>query len=266
MRGPDDSSSAEGREENLPWPEGLSRREESDPGPPGLSRREESAPGPPALSRRAVLAEERATRRYVREVVARTRVAERDLDDVVQEVMFAAARSAHRFRVPEGCTPEEARRAWLRGIVERRVAYHRRQQARLRNIDLRAEPPGGDWHGPGAAPDAESVALARAGVAALEEGLAALLETAPALHAVVVAHTLEERAMERVAAEVGVRVNTAWNRLRLGKKALRALLRREGSPPAVTVCAWMDPAAAPANRRAGKERPATSRRESGGRQ
>lgn len=227
---------------------------------------QEAPPRPGGLSRRAALAEERATRRYVREVVARMRVAERDLDDVVQEVMFAAARAAHRFRVPEGCTAEEARRAWLRGIAERRVAYHRRQQARLRKLELRAEPPGGDWHGPGAAPDAESVALARAGVVALEEGLAALLETAPALHAVVVAHALEERPMERVAADAGVRVNTAWNRLRLGKKALRALLRREGATPSVTVCAWMEPGAAPAGRGPGKERLATSRSEPGGRQ
>jgi DNA-directed RNA polymerase specialized sigma24 family protein len=192
---------------------------------PGKAVAQASAPprrGP------AITEDERAERCLVRALVAGARVPRQDAEDVVQEVMLGAARSAHRFFVPEGATREEARSAWLGGIVMRCVAYHRRARARDGELDWQAEVPSGDWHGEGFAPSAEGLALARTKEVVLREGLALLGEAAPAVHAVVVAHHLGEMPVERVAALFGIPTNTAWDRLRRGREGLRGFCRRAG--------------------------------------
>lgn len=178
----------------------------------------------PAVSR-----EEHEERRLVHKLVSGSRVPPDEVEDVVQEVMIAAARSAGRFLVPEGSTREGARAAWLRGIVARCVRFHRRVRGRRSRLDLRPDVPSGDWHGIAASPCAETLALARTSVVILNDGLALLREAAPAEHAVVLAYELEELPMDEVATLFGIRLNTAWNRLRRGRAVLRAHFQRAAS-------------------------------------
>lgn len=89
--------------------------------------------------------------------------------------------------------------------------------------------PSGDWHGIAVSPGAEALALARTPVVILNDGLALLRETAPDDHAVVLAYELDELPMNEVAAFLGIRLNTAWNRLRRGRAVLRAHFQRAAS-------------------------------------
>jgi DNA-directed RNA polymerase specialized sigma24 family protein len=161
-------------------------------------------------------------RRLIRNVVSAQHVAHSDVEDIVQEVMIAAAGSAHTFSVPQGWTLPRARSAWLRAIALRSVARYWRRRMRDDRLDFRADVPSGNWHGPGFAPSAEALALARTAIVRLHDGLSLLRESAPAVHAVVAAHDLDELPIGRVAALLGITESTAWNRLHLGRQALRA--------------------------------------------
>lgn len=178
----------------------------------------------PAVSR-----EEHDERRFVHKLVSGSRVLADDVEDVVQEVMIAAERSAGRFLVPEGSTREGARAAWLRGIVARCVSHHWRGRGRRSRLDLRPDVPSGDWHGIAVSPGEEALALARTPVVILNDGLALLRQAAPDDHAVVLAYELDELPMNEVAALLGIRMNTAWSRLRRGRAALRAHFQRAAS-------------------------------------
>jgi DNA-directed RNA polymerase specialized sigma24 family protein len=226
--------------------EGGGMKDDDRPAPPRWDPWDPEAARPPGAGQRgralAVSKQDRAERRLVERFVLAAHVASSDVEDVIQEVMIAAARAEHRFSVPEGSHADEARSAWLRGIAARCVAHHFRKLARRGPIDLRPDMPSGDWHGRGVVPSAEELALARTDHVLLHDGLALLRETAPHAHAVVVAHELDELPMDRVAATFGLRVNTAWNRLRIGRTALREHLhqtvtepvaRRPAVPPAL---------------------------------
>lgn len=184
----------------------------------------------PAVSR-----EQRRERRSIERLVSNLNVPRRDVDDVVQEVMIAAVRAERRFSVPEGADREEARSAWLGGITFRCVANYWRKRARHADLHFQPDVPSGNWHGPASSPSAEALALSRTALVVLLEALSLLQRTAPATHAVVVAHDLDEVPIPEVAAQLGINIHTAWNRLRLGREALRAHFRRsamEEPPPA----------------------------------
>jgi RNA polymerase sigma-70 factor (ECF subfamily) len=175
--------------------------------------------------------EEEEEREAVCWLVTALHVPPSDVEDIVQEVLIAAHRSAHRVVVLEGSTPAAARMAWLRGITLRKVANYRRKRAIHSALELRADVPSGDWHGRATSPSAEDLAGAQATIAMLHECLARLQAEAPAMHAVIVAYELEEMSMADVAALLGISINTAWNRLRLGRQALRAQLAAAAKAP-----------------------------------
>lgn len=176
---------------------------------------------------RTVSREEKKARRHARRVVATFGVPPGDVDDLVQEVMFAASRSTHLFSVPVGRTEAAARSAWLRKITARRVARYRWRRALDSCVELRPDVPSGDWLGRRTAPSPEVLLLRYALFTILHEGLAQLRRTAPEQHAVLVAHVLEERPMRRIAGDLGLSVPVAWNRLHRAKAALRAHLLGE---------------------------------------
>ncbi|MEZ4297004.1 MAG: hypothetical protein R3B70_18710 [Polyangiaceae bacterium] len=177
----------------------------------------------------------------MRRIAEALRVPSRDLDDVVQESLIAATTAIHRFTVPDGKPEEQARRSWLRGIVLRQVANYWRVRGRQPTLRGELEHPSSSprstarrraLSGPRAtdesllAPCAEALALARTPVVLLYDSLGELERQAPAVHAVVVAYWLEETPMSEVALNLGISVNTAWNRLRLGRAVLRAHYHR----------------------------------------
>lgn len=150
-----------------------------------------------------------------------------DVEDLAQEVTLAM-HSAERRMIEEGKEPlpESERRALLSIIVRRRVANSRRAGRWLRertaDADELAEIPD-------TAPSPEALALARAEVAPLRAALAELERAEPDRHAVFVAHQLHELPMAEIAASQGIRVNTAWTRLRLAREALLATVARHAA-------------------------------------
>lgn len=192
--------------------------------PPGLDPA--LAPPFPRPGRgRAVSDDDRRALRHARSVVLGFGVPHRDVDDLVQDVMFAVARSAHLFTVPDGRTEAAARSAWLWKIAARCVARHRWRQALESRVQLSPHVPSGDWLGPRAAPSPELLLAKRELYTRLSEGLESLHQAAPEQHEVLIAHVLGEVPMPRIAGAQGVRVHVAWNRYHLGKQALSAHLR-----------------------------------------
>lgn len=143
-----------------------------------------------------------------------------DLPDLAQQariVLWRALQAGARFM------HVDALRAWLREVGRRLAASYRRRRRRARTT---ACDPGeledkGSW-----VPDAEQLTLGKAPEVLLDAALARLAATRPELHAIVKAHDLNGRSMAEVAADLGLRVNTAWNRLRMGRDLLRAWTHR----------------------------------------
>lgn len=159
--------------------------------------------------------------RFVRRLLAMLGVPERDVPDVEQEVLSEVARELTSFEPSIHSPSEGAPQSWLRGLCERAAAVHHRTRRRRKEVlcpipvlDTRESP----------APDAEE-RLARAEYGAL---LVQLLESIdPQRRAVVIAHEVEGAPMADVAAALSISINTAWNRLRLGREDLRAAWRRK---------------------------------------
>lgn len=152
----------------------------------------------------------------MRRTLLRLGVRIHDVDDVAQEVLRAVARGLPAFEPLSGVAEEVAVGAWLFAICERQAANHRRRMFR------RAETPrdNAELDGmAGVAPTPEASCLAAERV----ERLHSILATMEARRRdVLVAHELHGVAMGDVALDLGIPVNTAWNRLRLARAALRA--------------------------------------------
>lgn len=152
---------------------------------------------------------------FVRRALAQMGVPARDLDDVEQEVWRGVARGLPAFDPTLAANPETALRGWLFGICERQARSHRRTENKrgevFGEVDVASD----------ATP--EDALLAAERTRLLQTLLARL---SPEKRAVVVAYELEGVPMADVAAAQGIPVNTAWNRLRLGREELRAAARR----------------------------------------
>lgn len=152
--------------------------------------------------------------RYVWNSLRRLGVHERDLEDVTHEVFVRVHDQLALF--------DEARplRPWLFGIALG-VATNYRRLARHR-VDLVADVP--ELSDPSGA--AEEALLQRERVALVH---AALQKVPLEQRAVLVLHELDGCSIPEVATTLGLTVNTAYSRLRLGREAFRAALRRLAS-------------------------------------
>lgn len=137
-------------------------------------------------------------------------VASADLPDLVQEVFIAAFRKLNAY------DPARPLRPWLFGIASNVALQHRRAVGRRRE----AAPPaslesslvdGGKTAEDLAADNQERQLL-----------IGALQRLGPDRRAVVILHELEGQPIPAVAAALGIPVNTAYSRLRLGKADLVA--------------------------------------------
>lgn len=149
--------------------------------------------------------------RYVWNSMRRLGVHERDLEDVTHEVFVRVHDQWSLFEL------ERPLRPWLFGIALG-VAMNYRRLARHR-VDLVAELP--DVSDP--AQHAEA-SLERRQQAELVH--AALQRVAIEQRAVLVLHELDGFSVPEIAATLGLSVNTAYSRLRLGRDAFRASFRR----------------------------------------
>jgi len=152
--------------------------------------------------------------RYVWSSLRRLGVHERDLEDVAHEVFVRVHDQLPLF---DGARPL---RPWLFGIALG-VATNYRRLARHR-VDLVAEVP--ELSDPGAAADEVLLQRERAQL------VQAALERVPLpQRAVLVLHELDGCSIPDVATTLGSTLNTAYSRLRLGREAFRAALRRLAS-------------------------------------
>jgi RNA polymerase sigma factor (sigma-70 family) len=190
-------------------------------------RRKTGGARPPSIPGRTGSFRERLGWRWIRARVLAWDVRERDADDVVQEVVIAAAEAIQKAEHESGLRaaelPRETRRALLRAMVRRQVVHYRNVYGR--GPEMEACQPSENV--PDTALNVEEQALANTDTLRLCDALAELRETAPAYHALVVAFAIDELPMEDVAAALGIPKKAAWNRLRLGWDALRKILRRK---------------------------------------
>jgi RNA polymerase sigma-70 factor (ECF subfamily) len=149
--------------------------------------------------------------RYVWNSLRRFGVAERDLEDVTHEVFVRVQDQLELF------DPSRPLRPWLFGIAlglatnYRRLARHR--------VDL-----------PGDLPEvADSTRTAAEDLERREQAAlvhSALLQVRLEQRAVLVLHELDGYPVPEVASTLGLTLNTAYSRLRLGREAFRAAFRR----------------------------------------
>lgn len=149
--------------------------------------------------------------RYVWNTLRRLGVHERDLEDMTHEVFVRVHDQLPLF------DPERPLRAWLFGIALG-VATNYRRLARHR-LQLMAEPP-------------EVTDLTRRADESLEQREqaelvhASLQKVALEQRAVLVLHELDGCPIPEVATTLGLSLNTAYSRLRLGREAFRSAFRR----------------------------------------
>jgi RNA polymerase sigma-70 factor (ECF subfamily) len=148
---------------------------------------------------------------YVWSTLRRLGVHERDLEDMTHEVFVRVHEQLPLY------DPSRPLRAWLFGIALG-IATNYRRLARHR-LDLMAEPP-------------EVADLARPADEGLEHHQeaelvhAALGKVQLEQRAVLVLHELDGYAIPEVATTLGLSLNTAYSRLRLGREAFRQAFRR----------------------------------------
>ena len=150
--------------------------------------------------------------RHVWNSLRRLGVHDRDLEDVAHEVFIRVHAQLPLF------DPSRPLRAWLFGIAVG-VAANYRRLARHRKIDL-----------VGALPEhADPGDQADEGLERREESRlvhAALQKVPLEQRAVLVMHELEGYPIPEVAVTLGLGLNTAYSRLRLGREAFRSAFRR----------------------------------------
>lgn len=157
---------------------------------------------------------------FVRRTLAHLGVSARDLADVEQEVFRGVDRGLPAFDPALSCNPDTAVRGWLFGICERQAASHRRAEIKRGEVLFATEEL--DFTA-SVLPSVEERLIDHERRALLEHLLNCL---EPHRRAVVVAYELEGVAMTDVAAALAIPVNTAWNRLRLGREDLRTAWKR----------------------------------------
>lgn len=158
---------------------------------------------------------------FVRRVLHTLGVSANDINDVAQEVLLAVHSGLSRFDPSLSPDPNKAIRAWVFGICKRQSARYRSRLSRrseevTANEELDERPDDG--------PDAEETRERREQQTRLFD---LLDQTTPERRAVVAAHYLEGMSMTEVALSLGILVNTAWTRRRLGLLDLRAAWDRE---------------------------------------
>ena len=155
---------------------------------------------------------------FVARSVRRLGVAEALLEDVVQEVFLVAFRRLPDFQ------GQSSMSTWLYGIALRVVRLHRRtnQRANLHGaIDRAATPPENAADRPAGRPDA---------AAETADAYRLLLKLLDQLdddkREIFVLVELEQMRMPDVAELLGLKLNTAYSRLRLARAAFEAALQR----------------------------------------
>ncbi|WP_434041798.1 MULTISPECIES: RNA polymerase sigma factor [Sorangium] len=176
------------------------------------SRKTDAAAEGSPLTLEAIMAEHQAA---VRRYVERRGFRGADRDDMVQEIFHGAARSLSRFDPCLGTM-----RAWLLRIAFNLISKER-QRAHRRHEELWPEEALDGLSSD--APDSETrlIEAQRSGI--LSE---LLLEVPPTRREILVAHDLEEEAVQDIAEERAIPRNTAWNHLRLARLSLDAAARR----------------------------------------
>jgi DNA-directed RNA polymerase specialized sigma24 family protein len=156
-------------------------------------------------------------RAFVRAAGARAE----EVDDIVQEALCALAFRRSPLETPGGRSPDEARRAFLRGVVARQVADHLRRRARRCKLQaLCAQAFSGE---PVLSPE-EIGSASWAGV--LPRVRRHLKAAAPELHALFEA-LLRGGNVATFAVEARIAVGTAWSRWRRLREEVRAFFARE---------------------------------------
>ena len=189
------------------------------PGALGASENEEGAPsGLPSL--RSLV---RRHARFVGRLAAENGVRSGDVDDVVQAVLLIAWHHLRRG----GELPEA--KAWLR-TVTKRVAWAHNRAVLARAELLVGEMPGEGMGYPEEllAPSAEEVHESMAAIQLVREVVARLR---PERRVVFVRYELDGESVVEIAADLGILLNTAYDRLRLAREDFRrivnARLRRD---------------------------------------
>jgi RNA polymerase sigma-70 factor (ECF subfamily) len=137
-------------------------------------------------------------------------VHERDLEDLAQEVFLVAYRSFGKYESDRPIRP------WLFSIAFRtvanwrRLARHRRETSREREIRA-------------AGPNPEESALKAEARALVHEALDKLVFER---RVVIVMHDLDDMTVPEIAEILDVNVNTVYSRLRLGRRDFRKVLKR----------------------------------------
>jgi RNA polymerase sigma-70 factor, ECF subfamily len=129
-------------------------------------------------------------------------------EDLVQETMFEALRSFHRFRRGTNC------RAWLVTIMNRALSKRRRADARLQLVSETAEQL------------AETLAFDPPAPSDYTEAelLGALRLLPERFQEVVILSDVQELSYKETAAALGIPIGTVMSRLHRGHKMLRAAL------------------------------------------
>jgi RNA polymerase sigma factor (sigma-70 family) len=156
---------------------------------------------------------------FIRRTLSQLGVCTRDLEDVYQGVLRGVDKGLAAFDPSLASTPENSVRSWLFGICSRQAASYRRTVRRRAEVLCEAE----GLEICDGSPGAEERWIEAEQRALLAELLAS---TSADRRAVVVAYKIEETPMDEVARSLRIPVNTAWNRLRLGLRDLRAAWAR----------------------------------------
>lgn len=138
-----------------------------------------------------------------------------DRDDLLQEIFHGAARSLPRFDPRRGSV-----RTWLLRIAFNLIT-HERKRAHRRHETLWPEEALDELSSD--APDSETRLIEAQRGEILAE---LLLSVPPARREILVAHDLEEAAVQDIARERALPPNTVWNQLRLARLSLGAAARR----------------------------------------
>ena len=147
---------------------------------------------------------------YVWHTLRRLGVRPAELEDVAHEVFIVVQRKASDF------DPTRPEKPWLFGIAYRVAADQKRLVRHARETALEHDPPSG-------AGNAEAAAIARQHRRLVEAALAGLpLDQ----RAVFIMHDVDELTMPEIARALDVPLNTAYSRLRLGREAFTAAVRR----------------------------------------
>lgn len=141
-------------------------------------------------------------------------VAERDLEDVCQEVFLVVLRGLDRFEARSSI------KTWVYGICRGVAANHRRKGANAREVPDQARI---DRTAEESLPGARALDSALGDRQLLEMLLGRL---SPEQREVFVLYEIEELSMREVSAAVGCPQDTAYSRLSAARRAIEAELRR----------------------------------------